>query len=74
VQTEILGSCANFFIQKKINSPLYEIDTSSLTIESIAEIILELLSNNNSAEKYLIGKIDWLESLAKEDRIHEFFE
>jgi adenylate kinase len=74
VQSEILGSCANFFIEKKIKLPLYEIDTTSITIESIVNIIIDIISNNISAEKYLIGKIDWLEVLAQEDRIDEFFD
>jgi len=74
VQSEILGSCVNFFIQKEIKSPLFEIDTSSLTIEAIVKIIIDLINNNINAEEYLIGKIDWLETLAQEGRINEFFD
>lgn len=74
VQTEILGNCANFLIQKQLKVPIYEIDTSILTIESIAKIILDLIANNIKEENYIIGKIDWLEILAKDDRINQFFD
>ena len=74
VQSEILGNCANFFIEKQIKSPIYEIDTTSLTIEAISKVIIDLINNNIKVEKYVIGKVDWLEFLAQEDRIQEFFE
>ena len=74
VQSEILGNCANFFIEEQIKSPIYEIDTTSLTIEAISKVIIDLINNNIKVEKYVIGKVDWLEFLAQEDRIQEFFE
>jgi len=74
VQAEILGNCTNFFIQKQIKSPTYEIDTTNLTIDSIAKIIIELIVRNINVENYILGKIDWLEILSQNDRIHEFFD
>jgi len=74
VQAEILGNCINYFVQKQIETPLYEIDTSFLTIESLAEIIIGLIIYNKNAEKFKIGRVDWLEKLSHENRINDFFE
>jgi broad-specificity NMP kinase len=54
--------------------PLYEIDTSNISIKSVAKIIIEIVIGNNNGVKYLIGKIDWLEKLFQEDRLAEFFD
>jgi len=74
IQAEILGNCTNFFVQKQIKSPIYEIDTTNLSIESIVKIIINLIIKNINAENYILGKIDWLEFLAQNDRVHEFFD
>ncbi len=73
LQSEILGSCANYFIEKKLNVPIFEINTTELSIESIAEIILDSIVGDRNAEKYMIGKIDWLEKIFQEDRMNDFF-
>jgi len=73
IQAEILGNCANYLIQKQIKSPIYEIDTTHLTIDSVAIIIMDIIVNNKNGEKFVIGKIDWLEKLASENRLSEFF-
>lgn len=68
-----MGNCANYLIQKQIKSPIYEIDTTHLTIDSVAIIIMDIIVNNKNGEKFVIGKIDWLEKLASENRLSEFF-
>ncbi len=73
IQAEILGNCANYLIQKQLKSPIYEIDTTHLTIDSVAIIIIDILVNNKNGEKFVIGKIDWLEKLASENRLSEYF-
>ncbi len=73
VQSEILGNCVNYFIQKKVEVPILEIDTSNSTIYSIAKIIVKILKNKNNNEEYFYGKINWLEELNKKDRLMEFF-
>ena len=73
IQSEILGNCANYFIQKNMKIPLYEIDTTHYSIENVAEIIMKKIVINNSADTFLIGKIDWLEKVFQEDRIDDFF-
>lgn len=74
VQTEILGNCVNYFIQKKTKKPLFEIDTTNLSIESVANTIEDILDGKKDGKKYYIGKIDWLEKLYQEDRLKEFFD
>lgn len=74
IQAEILGNCTNYFIQKQIKAPIYEIDTSNTNIETIAKNIVEIVLEKNYGENYKIGKIDWLEKLFEEDRLKEFFD
>jgi len=74
IQAEILGNCANYFIQKRIKAPIYEIDTTNTNIEAVAQIIVEIIFENINGENFKIGKVDWLEKLFKEDRLNEFFD
>lgn len=73
VQAEILGNCVNYFLKKKIKSPIYEIDTSNLSIIDVAQIIISIVFNKRNTEKYQIGNVDWLEQLFQENRLKEFF-
>ena len=74
VQAEILGNCVNYFLQKKINSTLFEIDTTKLSIESVAKIIIGIIVEKKNVDNYYVGKVDWLEKLFQEDRLQEFFD
>jgi len=74
IQAEILGNCANYMLQKKIKTPILEIDTSNLSIDNIAQIIIDLISNGNRLENYILGKIDWLENLSQNNRLKEYFD
>ncbi|MFX1408729.1 MAG: adenylate kinase family protein [Promethearchaeota archaeon] len=74
IQAEILGNCVNYFIQKRIKKPLFEIDTTNLSIETIAKIIIEILVKNENADNYKVGNIDWLEKIFQENRLKEFFD
>jgi len=73
IQAEILGNCVNYFIQKQIKEPIFEIDTTNVNIETVAKIILEIVVENRTGENFQIGKVDWLEKLFEEDRLKEFF-
>lgn len=73
IQAEILGNCVNFFIQKQVKTPLFEIDTTEINIETVAKIIIEIVVENRDGENYQIGKVDWLEKLFEGDRLKEFF-
>jgi len=74
VQSEILGNCVNYLVQKKIKSPIYEIDTTNLNIESVAKTINDIIFAKIDVENYYLGKIDWLEKLFQEDRLVGFFD
>ena len=74
VQSEILGNCVNYLVQKKIKSPIYEIDTTNLNIESVAKTINDIIFVKIDVENYYLGKIDWLEKLFQEDRLVGFFD
>ena len=74
VQSEILGSCVNYFLNKPFKIPILEIDTTNKSIESISETILDIITNNIDLNEFLVGKIDWLEKLFQEDRLQKFFD
>jgi adenylate kinase len=74
VQAEILGNCVNYFIQKKIKTPLFEINTTNMSIKSIAKKITDILDEKEDGIDYHVGKIDWLEKLDQEDRLKDFFD
>jgi len=74
IQAEILGNCANYFIQKHIKAPILEIDTTNTNIEAVARKIVEILVENKNGKNYKIGKVDWLQKLFEEDRLKEFFD
>ena len=69
IQTEFLNNCANYFIQKQIDAPILEIDTTNLSVENMANIIIEIIVFKKNLEKYRIGKIDWLKKLVAEDSL-----
>ena len=74
IQAEILGNCVNYFIKKKTKKPLFEIDTTHLTIDSVAKTIKRIITGKEYLQNYYIGRIDWLEKLDQEDRLKEFFD
>ncbi|KKM78294.1 hypothetical protein LCGC14_1361400 [marine sediment metagenome] len=74
VQAEILGNSVNYFLQKKLTSTLFEIDTTKLSIESVAKIIINIIIDKKDVDNYYVGKINWLEKLFQEDRLQEFFD
>ncbi len=46
---------------------IFEIDTSNMTIGSVAESIVEIVKNDfEPTKKYNIGKIDWSEEILKD--------
>ena len=74
IQAEILGNCMNYFIQKKIDNRLFEIDTTKLSIEMITRIILDIVAEKIDGMNYKPGKVDWLEKLFQENRLHQYFD
>ncbi|MFX0003676.1 MAG: adenylate kinase family protein [Candidatus Hodarchaeota archaeon] len=74
IQAEILGNCVNYFIEKQTKFPLFEINTSNLSINTIAKIIVDIVLGKKDGKNYFIGKIDWLEKLFQENRLEEFFD
>ena len=74
VQSEILGNCVNYFINKPMNIPILEIDTSSTDIEYITKTMIDILSRKTDLKDFYVGKVDWLEKLSQEDRLEAFFD
>jgi adenylate kinase len=74
VQSEIMGNCVNYLIEKKMKKPIYEIDTTNLVIKSVAKTINNIVLGKIDVTKYYFGKVNWLEKLFQEDRLAEFFD
>ena len=73
-QAEIMGNCVNYFIQKQIKTPIFEIDTTNIDIKTVANIIVGIIIEKNNGKNFKIGKIDWLQKLFEEDRLKDFFD
>ncbi|MHA1756126.1 MAG: adenylate kinase family protein [Promethearchaeota archaeon] len=73
VQAEILGNCANNLIEKEMNIPIYEFDTSKRSIEDLAKTIVELINEKGDFDKYKVGHIDWLEDLFINNKLEDYF-
>ncbi len=74
VQSEILGNCANYLLQKSLSIPIYEIDTSTSSFNEISEKIIKIINGNKIDDDLILGKIDWLEELFQKDKIGDFFD
>ena len=74
VQSEILGNCVNYFMNKPINTPILEIDTTVASIESITKTIVNILTKKIDIKDFYAGRVDWLEKLFQEDRLQMFFD
>ena len=74
VQSEILGNSANYFLNKQLNKPILEIDTTNNSVDVITKTITKILTGKVDVNEYIIGKIDWLEKLSQEDRLEQFFD
>ena len=74
VQSEILGNCANYFLNKQLKIPILEIDTTNNSIDAIAKTMKGILTEKIDVNEYFIGKIDWLEKISQENRMQLFFD
>lgn len=74
IQAEILGNCVNYFIQKNIQVPFFEIDTTRISTNTAATIIVDIVLGKKDGNEYQVGKIDWLEKLYQENRLKNFFD
>jgi adenylate kinase len=74
VQSEILGNSANYFLNKQLNKPILEIDTTNNSVDVITKTITKILTGKVDVNEFIIGKIDWLEKLSQEDRLDLFFD
>ncbi|MEJ2293727.1 MAG: adenylate kinase family protein, partial [Candidatus Lokiarchaeota archaeon] len=56
IQSEILGSCANYFVEKNLRIPLYEIDTTKFDLNVISKKVIEIVNEKEIANDYRLGK------------------
>ena len=74
VQSEILGNCVNFFIENEVQKPLYEIDTSKISLNQLRDEIIRIIYDREYGKTYTLGQIDWLEKLFKLDQLMKYFD
>jgi len=73
LQAEILGNSTNYILEKDLRCPIYEINTSNKSIDSIIKIIKDIINNEEINLKSFCN-IDWLCELSKKNRLNEFFD
>jgi adenylate kinase len=74
VQAEILGDSIHHFIEKQMKKPLIEIDTTHISIENVAELIINVIKGQFDFSRFKPGKIDWLEELNNKNKLKQFFD
>ena len=74
VQSEILGNCVNFFIENEVQKPLYEIDTSKISLNQLRDEIIRIIYDRKYGKTYKLGQIDWLEKLFKLNQLMKYFD
>ncbi|MHA1709561.1 MAG: adenylate kinase family protein [Candidatus Baldrarchaeia archaeon] len=70
VQAEILASCTCEALSIFDKNKIFEIDTSSIDVNSVIENILNIIRGEGS--QYRIGKIDWLSLMERDERLMRF--
>ena len=73
VQSEILGTCANFLINKKLGKPIIELDTTNDNFSEIAKIIVNIITGKKDYNNFRIGNVDWLERLNIDNKLNKYF-
>jgi len=67
LEAEILDIILCESVDTHSEQNVFEIDTTSLSINNVASSIIDIISNNfKYIEKYKIGKIDWSEEILKD--------
>ncbi len=74
VEAEILGDCIQYMLEKALDVPILEIDTSNMEVEALIELILEILEGKRDYREHELGTIDWLGLIDEEGRLSEFFQ
>lgn len=74
VQSEILGNCLNYFIEKEVKTPIFEINTSEISIDQLRDEIIKIIYKKEDGGAYIVGKIDWLEKLFESDELMKYFD
>ena len=74
VQHDTCRRKVNYFMNKPLNIPILEIDTTNVSIESITKTIVDILRKKIDIDDFYAGKVDWLEKLFQEDRLQAFFD
>ncbi|MHA1509373.1 MAG: adenylate kinase family protein, partial [Promethearchaeota archaeon] len=55
VQSEILGNSANYFLNKQLNKPILEIDTTNNSVDVITKTITKIITGKVDVDEYIIG-------------------
>lgn len=73
IQAEILGDCTKNMIEVLKEKHVFEIDTSEHNFDQSIEIINSIVKNHEHSKKYLVGQINWLKLMSKNDKYDKFF-
>jgi adenylate kinase len=67
IEAEILGVCSFNAISKYGEGKIYEIDTTNISLNEALKIALEIIRSNGRS--HVVGSINWLSELEKENRL-----
>jgi adenylate kinase len=67
LEAEVLGVCSFNAITKYGEDRIYEIDTTNISLDEALKIALEIIRSNGRS--HVVGSINWLSELEKENRL-----
>jgi adenylate kinase len=67
IEAEILGVCSFNALTKYGEGKIYEIDTTNISLDEALKIALEIIRSNGRS--HVVGSINWLSELEKENRL-----
>jgi adenylate kinase len=70
LEAEILGVCSFNALRKYGKERVYEIDTTNMTSDETLKVALEIIGSKG--QPYVIGSINWLTELEKENRLNSY--
>ncbi len=71
IQSEILGTCTSFALETHDRAKMYEVDTSTATLDECVKMIQHYIEERPASN---VGEINWLQKLDAADKLMDFFQ
>lgn len=70
LQSEILGLCTSYALERLDPAKIYEVDTSSASLEETVKIILDFINKRPPSN---VGEINWMQKLEDNNELMKYF-